>query len=143
MNQKSQVLCNFSSCAYTDLSMGGGTTPDQVGPRQEMGDACKNIKGKRPPQKKKGWTPKAIATPKFEVSIEELKGYVFDLHGTNQAERFNRATKEITEYVDWELNPLAGKALCDIKVPIISNPKKPYLAQGEPTMDNVDKAIFQ
>ena len=45
--------------------------------------------------------------------------------------------------MDWELDPLAGEALHDLKVPIISKTKKPELAQGESTMDNVDKEIFQ
>ena len=42
-----------------------------------------------------------------------------------------------------ELDPLAGKALLKIKIPIIGNTKKPEVAQGGLTMDNVDKAIFQ
>ena len=42
-----------------------------------------------------------------------------------------------------DLDPLAGKALRDIKVPIVSKTKNLELAQGESTMDDVDKAIFQ
>ena len=45
--------------------------------------------------------------------------------------------------MDRWIDPLAGKALSDLKVPIIRNPKKPELAQWESTTENDDKAIFQ
>ena len=108
-----------------------------------MGEARKNPKGKVSLKKKKGWNPKAIVTPKFKGQIEELKGYVFDLHGLDQSELFNLTIKDITKYVDWEKYPPSGKALRDLNVPIISNPNNPELTQGESTMDKVDKAIFQ
>ena len=117
--------------------------PDQVGSRQHVGDARKNVKEKDDPQKKMGWNRKAIVAPKFKGHIEELKGHVFDLHVLDQAEIFNGSIKEITEYVNQELNKLARKSLCNLKVPIIINPKKTELAQRESTMDNVDKAILQ
>ena len=105
--------------------------PNRVGSRQEVGDAQKNLKWKGYPHKEKGWTPKDIVTPKFEGRIEELIGYVFDQSGLNKLEIFNRAIKEITEYVDQELDPLARKDLHDLKIPIISNPKKPDIDKGE------------
>ena len=117
--------------------------PNLVGSRQEVGDAQKNLKWKGYPQKEKGWTPKDIATPKFEGRIEELIGYVFDQSGLNKLEIFNRAIKEITEYVDQEINPLTGKVLRNLKVPIIRNTKNLDLDQGESTMDNFHKDIFQ
>ena len=95
-----------------------------------MGDYQKNTKGKWSHQKKKGWTPKAIATPKCEGCIEELKGHVFDLHGLYQSERFNQSINEITKYVDQDLDTLTGKTLRDIKVTIISKPNNTELAQG-------------
>ena len=45
--------------------------------------------------------------------------------------------------MDQERYPLVGKALCYIRVPIISKPKKPDLYQGESTTDRVYKVIFQ
>ena len=78
-------------------STAGKPTPDWVGSKQDVGDAWKNTKGKGSHKKKKGWTPKAIATLKFEVRTEELKGHVFDLHGLDQAERFNWSINEITK----------------------------------------------
>ena len=84
-----------------------------------------------------------ITTPKFEVCIEYLRVHVFDLNGLNQSEIFNLSIKDITKYVYQELYPLAGKELWDVKVPIISNPKKPDLAQGQSTMENIDKAMLQ
>ena len=72
-----------------------------------------------------------------------MKGRVFDLHGLNKAEIFNWAIKEIIKYLDWENDTLAGKALHYIKVPIIIKPNNLDLDQGESTMDNADKAIFQ
>ena len=45
--------------------------------------------------------------------------------------------------MDQDFDPLVGKALRNLRVPIIINPRKPDLAQGESTIDNVDKAISQ
>ena len=77
----------------------------------------------------KGMYPKSIATLKFEYCIEELKGYVFDLCDLDQAERFNQDIKGITNYVDREIDPIAGKSLSYINIIIFRNPKKPKLAQ--------------
>ena len=82
-------------------------------------------------------------TPKSEGRIKELKGYVLDLHGLDQEYISNKATKDITEYVDLELDQITGKALNYIKVLINSNPKKPDLSQGESKMHDFEKAIFQ
>ena len=103
----------------------------------------RTLKEKEPLRRKKCWTPKAITTPNFEDRIAELKGCVFDLHGLDQVEIFNQSIKNITKYVDRELDPLTGKALRYLKVPIISNPKKPELDQEESTTENVEKAMFQ
>ena len=130
--------------ATSGSEMGGSTgwepTTDQVGSKKYVGDTHKNTKGKWSHHKEKGLNPKAITTHKFEVIIEELKGHVFNLHGLDKAEKFNWATKKTTEYVDRELDPLAGKALRNLKVPIISKPKNTYMYQGEWTMYDVNKS---
>ena len=45
--------------------------------------------------------------------------------------------------MDLDIDPITGKALSYLNIIIFSNPKNPKLAQGESTMDDVDKAIFQ
>ena len=101
------------------------------------------VKLKGAPQKKKGWNTKAIATQNFEGRIEELKGNVFGLHGLDQSEISNRAIKDITNYLDQDIDTLVRKALRNLRVPIVRKTNKMDLDQGESTMDNVDKAIFQ
>ena len=78
-------------------------------------------------------------TPKFEDCTEELKSYVVDLHDLNQAESFNQDIKGITKYVDQDIDPIMGKSLSYLNIIIFRNPKKPNLAQGESTMDDVDR----
>ena len=132
-----------TSVSELGVSKGGDCMSDRFGSKQDVGYAWNNTRGKGSHLKKKGWNPKAIATPNFEGGIEEIKVHVFDLHCLDQAERFSQSIKDITEYVEQELDQLTGKALHDIMVPIISNTNRPNLAQGEPTMEDVDKAILQ
>ena len=118
-------------------------TPDRVEWIQEVRDSRKNDKEKVSPEKKKGWTPKAVVTLKFKGRIEELKGYVFDRNDLDQVKRLNWAIKDITKYVDQDLKPLVRKVLCCLNVPIICKPMRPEMSQGESTMYDVEKGIFQ
>ena len=66
------------------VSTGGEPAPGRVRSKQDIGDARKNTIGNGYHQKKNVWTPKVILTPKFKGRIEELKFFVFELHGLDQ-----------------------------------------------------------
>ena len=96
-----------------------GPQPDKVGSQPGVEGAIGRGRKKE---------PRSSATNvKFEGKTEGLKGHVFDLHGIDQAEKFNTTLKEITEYAARQTteNPWVVKILRNEKIPTPSIPVKP------------------
>ncbi len=113
-----------------------GPQPDKIG--SKPGGEGTAGKGR-----KKGPRPFATSV-KFEGKTEGLKGHVFDLHGIDQAEKFNTTLKEITEYAArlTTENPFMVKILRKEELPVPPIPVKPANS-GDADVDATMKEIWK
>ena len=117
-----------------------GAQPDKIGSQP---DAEANS-GRGFKRRKRGTTQTNNAT-KFEGKTEGLKGFVFDTHGIDQAEKFNTTIKEITEYVERqtdEFSSYAARILREEVLPTPKLPKKPATT-GDADVDETLVAIWR